>query len=592
MAGVTAERVDERTTRSSSGSAGSAARPRTGSRRARRRRGSSASSSSSSATTAARRRTSSRITRLSYHRREYVELAIEAQAAWREVEAASGEHDPDDHRRPRPRAPGRRRVDRRLRRRDDRGRRRRSNGSTTSTSRGAGRSGGSTPGTRAIFQADARHRRPGARQRGPPAARARRPARRCCEHARVAAIARPRRRARGRARGRPRVHRRARSCSPTDAWTNDLLGAARRTPLPLSVTREQVTWFEADDPAAFEPERFPIWIWLDQPSFYGFPTYRGPRPEGRRGRRRPRDDGRDRATFVTDPDCLDRVERSSPAHLPGALGRPAQTKTCLYTLTPDRDFVLDRVPEHPGVIVALGAAHAYKFAALFGTLLADLALDPARRPPASGSTCSPSIDRRSPRPAATNLVGSALIRRANRVARSRAACEPSALQRTTPRPAPCGRPRRRRRSRCDRASPPIARPARRRGRSSPRRSIPAGPARRRRTTLILHVGTDQDLETLNPWQLDHGRRLRGLRAQLRAARRASTRTSSRRPASPTRWESSADKMTHTFKIRDGHEVVRRRAGDVRGRALDLPVVLDAVADRTTATSAPATSSRT
>src|SRR6266481_4209554 len=33
----------------------------------------------------------SRITRLSYHRREYVELAIRAQAAWREVERASGE---------------------------------------------------------------------------------------------------------------------------------------------------------------------------------------------------------------------------------------------------------------------------------------------------------------------------------------------------------------------------------------------------------------------------------------------------------------------------------------------------------------------
>ena len=33
----------------------------------------------------------SRITRLSYHRPEYVELAIEAQAAWRSVEAASGE---------------------------------------------------------------------------------------------------------------------------------------------------------------------------------------------------------------------------------------------------------------------------------------------------------------------------------------------------------------------------------------------------------------------------------------------------------------------------------------------------------------------
>src|SRR5262249_59113695 len=51
----------------------------------------------------------------------------------------------------------------------------------------------------------------------------------------------------------------------TDAWTNDLLGPLGE-PLPLTVTREQVTWFEAADPAAFEPDRFPVWIWLDQPS--------------------------------------------------------------------------------------------------------------------------------------------------------------------------------------------------------------------------------------------------------------------------------------------------------------------------------------
>jgi sarcosine oxidase len=68
-------------------------------------------------------------------------------------------------------------------------------------------------------------------------------------------------------------------------------------------------------------------------------------------------------------------------HLPGAIGPALQTKTCLYTLTPDRDFVLDRVPGHPGVIVALGAAHAYKFAALFGRELAALALDSERRAP-------------------------------------------------------------------------------------------------------------------------------------------------------------------------------------------------------------------
>jgi sarcosine oxidase len=51
------------------------------------------------------------------------------------------------------------------------------------------------------------------------------------------------------------------------------------------------------------------------------------------------------------------------------------TKTCLYTLTPDRDFVLDSVPGHPDVFVALGAAHGFKFAALFGEIMRDLALD-------------------------------------------------------------------------------------------------------------------------------------------------------------------------------------------------------------------------
>ena len=51
------------------------------------------------------------------------------------------------------------------------------------------------------------------------------------------------------------------------------------TELPLSVTLEQVTWHAALDPDAFDPTRFPIWIWLDQPSFYGLPTYRSGGPK-------------------------------------------------------------------------------------------------------------------------------------------------------------------------------------------------------------------------------------------------------------------------------------------------------------------------
>ena len=53
------------------------------------------------------------------------------------------------------------------------------------------------------------------------------------------------------------------------------------------------------------------------------------------------------------------------------------TKTCLYTLTPDRDFVIDTLPERPNVCVAIGAGHAFKFASVIGRILSELALDGA-----------------------------------------------------------------------------------------------------------------------------------------------------------------------------------------------------------------------
>ena len=60
-----------------------------------------------------------------------------------------------------------------------------------------------------------------------------------------------------------------------DAWTNDLL-AHLGARLPLTVLREQVTYFAPERPAGFGPDRLPVWIWMDDPSFYGFPTYEGP----------------------------------------------------------------------------------------------------------------------------------------------------------------------------------------------------------------------------------------------------------------------------------------------------------------------------
>jgi sarcosine oxidase len=159
-----------------------------------------------------------------------------------------------------------------------------------------------------------------------------------------------------------------------DAWTNDLL-AHLGTSLPLTITREQVTYFAPSAPERFGADRLPVWIWMDDPSFYGFPTY----AEGGNGAlvKAAQDCGGavtsgDGRSFDTDPAALELLRGFVSGLLPG-MGRPAHTVTCLYTLTRDRDFVVGPVPGHPSVLLGLGAGHGFKFAPTFGRLLADLA---------------------------------------------------------------------------------------------------------------------------------------------------------------------------------------------------------------------------
>jgi sarcosine oxidase len=169
------------------------------------------------------------------------------------------------------------------------------------------------------------------------------------------------------------THRAAHVVVAADAWTNELLELLGRR-LPLTITKEQVTYIAAADPAAFGPDRFPVWIWMDDPSFYGFPTYgeAGPKAAQDCGGRPTTPDER---TFERDEVAYQNVREFLARHLPGAVGPDITTKTCLYTLTPDRDFVVDRVPEAPGVTVLLGAAHGFKFASVLGRVAVELAFD-------------------------------------------------------------------------------------------------------------------------------------------------------------------------------------------------------------------------
>ena len=154
-----------------------------------------------------------------------------------------------------------------------------------------------------------------------------------------------------------------------DAWTDALLAPLGQR-VPLTVTLEQATYFAPDEPGRFAPGRFPLWIWMDEPSFYGFPCYGEPTVKA----------AQDCGGPVVDPDArgsepdlgmLDLLAGHVGRMLPGS-GRPVRSLRCQYTLTPDRDFVMDRVPGHPSVVVGLGAGHGFKFAPTFGRLLADL----------------------------------------------------------------------------------------------------------------------------------------------------------------------------------------------------------------------------
>jgi sarcosine oxidase len=82
----------------------------------------------------------------------------------------------------------------------------------------------------------------------------------------------------------------------------------------------------------------------------------------------------DSRTFEPNPRPHQMLMSFLERHIPGFLGPILRQKTCLYTLSPDRNFTLDTLPGTPQVIVAQGAAHAYKFAALIGKIAADLAV--------------------------------------------------------------------------------------------------------------------------------------------------------------------------------------------------------------------------
>jgi sarcosine oxidase len=155
-------------------------------------------------------------------------------------------------------------------------------------------------------------------------------------------------------------------------WSGRLLGPLG---IRLRVMRQVMTWFGTQEPAEFRRDRFPIFLAdVSEGPFYGLPAIDG------RGLKIARHYG---APELASPGEIDRAVAASDEapvraflekHIPRAIATLRYAQTCIYTLSPDRHFIIDRHPEHPNVAFAAGfSGHGFKFATTVGEILADLA---------------------------------------------------------------------------------------------------------------------------------------------------------------------------------------------------------------------------
>ncbi len=154
------------------------------------------------------------------------------------------------------------------------------------------------------------------------------------------------------------------------AWATRLLADIG---VSLSVMRQVQWWFHTAD-AEFSPDRFPVFL-LDTPDgpFYGLPNIASEGVKVAQHYGAPELPSPDAVNWTVEPGEVAEVRAFLARHLPAADGPPVAAEVCMYTLTPDRHFVIDRHPRFPQVAVACGfSGHGFKFAPTVGEILADL----------------------------------------------------------------------------------------------------------------------------------------------------------------------------------------------------------------------------
>jgi len=162
------------------------------------------------------------------------------------------------------------------------------------------------------------------------------------------------------------------------AWAGDLL---RSLQLPLRVKRKVLAWFDPLSPELFAPDRLPVFAFAEN-FVYGFPSVPGlgvKMAEHLGGDYLPSADGPVAPPGPAELDPLAAIAARYMPRLGGdfeqARSRLRHAATCLYTMTPDDDFIVDHHPEFSNVVYAAGfSGHGFKFAPLIAVALADILL--------------------------------------------------------------------------------------------------------------------------------------------------------------------------------------------------------------------------
>ena len=150
----------------------------------------------------------------------------------------------------------------------------------------------------------------------------------------------------------------------------------------FKVHRQVLYWFDVErNYTAFEPSVFPIFIWELQggkQGIYGFPAI-----DGRSGGFKIAAEEYAEETTpalaartVTTEETLNMYQNYVAPNFPTAGSRRVKSAVCLYTVTPDAGFVIDKLPGAEGIIVCSPCSgHGFKHSAAIGESMAQLALD-------------------------------------------------------------------------------------------------------------------------------------------------------------------------------------------------------------------------